>query len=265
MTDDHARPVKTTLTSIRIANEIKRQDGMTLTDLANTLDLAKSTIHNHLTTLANEGLLVKDGQEYNIGLRFLEFGEYARNRRQFYAVGEKQAYRLGEETNEEANFSVVENGFMYPLEYVMGNSDPTDPTVGSKFLKVGSKFHMHNSASGKAVLAEYSDERVKQIVTSNGLPATTENTITEQDELFQELAEIREQGYSTNDEELQIGFRSIGASVKTADGTVIGGLAIGGPSYRFELDASSLNSYTDVLHDAVDTVEQEIVEQDPNQ
>lgn len=262
MPDSQTRPVKTTLTSLRIVSEIKRQDGATLADLTDALDPAKSTIHNHLATLVGEGLLVRDGREYDIGLRFLEFGEYARNRRVLYAVGEREAYRLAEATNEEANFSVVENGFMYPLEYVMGNSDPTDPTVGSKFLKVGSKFHMHNSASGKAVLAEYSDERVERIVESKGLPATTENTITTRDDLFDELAEIRARGYSTNDEELQTGFQSVASSVALPDGTVIGGLAIGGPSYRFDLDSSSLSSYVDVLQESVETVEKEIAELD---
>jgi DNA-binding IclR family transcriptional regulator len=262
MSDNQARPVKTTLTSLRIVSEIKRRDGATLAELADTLDSAKSTIHNHLATLVDEGLLVREDGEYDVGLRFLEFGEYARNRRPFYAVGEREAYRLAEATNEEANFSVVENGYMYPLEYVMGNSDPTDPTVGSKFLKVGSKFHMHNSASGKAVLAEYSDERVERIVASRGLPATTENTITTLDELLDELDGVRERGYSTNGEELQTGFRSIASSVTRPDGTVIGGLAIGGPSYRFDLETPSLSSYVDVLRESVETVEREIAELD---
>jgi len=265
MPDSRARPVKTTLTSFRIVKEIKRQNGATLAELSDALDSAKSTIHNHLATLADEGLLVQDGRKYDIGLRFLEFGEYARNRRPFYAVGEREAHRLAEETNEEANFSVVENGFMYPLEYVMGNSDSTDPTFGSTFLKVGRSFHMHNSASGKAVLAEYTDERVAEIVESKDLPASTENTITDPDELFEELEAIRERGYSTNDEELQTGFRSIASSVSLPDSTVIGGLAVGGPSYRFDLESSSVSSYVSVLQESVEAVEREIAELDGSQ
>jgi DNA-binding IclR family transcriptional regulator len=262
MPDNQARPVKTTLTSLRIVSEVKRRNGATLADLTDALDPAKSTIHNHLATLTDEGLLVRDGNEYDVGLRFLEFGKYARNRQAFYAIGEREAYRLAEATNEEANFSVVENGYMYPLEYVMGNSDPTDPTIGSQFLKVGSKFHMHNSASGKAVLAEYPAERVERIVDTTGLPATTENTITDREALHRELDVIREQEYSVNDEELQAGFRSIASSVTVPDGTVIGGLAIGGPSYRFDLDSSSLGSYVDMLQESVETVEKEIAELD---
>ncbi|MFB6108053.1 MAG: IclR family transcriptional regulator [Haloplanus sp.] len=258
MSNNRARPVKTTLTSIRIVNEVKRREGATLTDISDALGLAKSTVHNHLATLTDEGLLVADGQEYHIGLRFLEFGQHALHRRELYLPAKVQAHRLAEATNEEANFSVAENGFMYPIEYVMGDSDPNDPEIGSKFLKVGNKFHMHTSSSGKAVLAELPEEEVERIVDSHGLPAPTDNTITSREALFEELAATRERGYATNDEELQTGFRSIAAPISLPDGSVIGGLAVGGPAYRFELTSSFLSRFVELLQDAVDTVETEI-------
>lgn len=260
MVPNGTRPVQTTQTSIRIVREIKERDGATLTDLAEALELAKSTVHNHLATLTDEGLLVKQNQEYHVGLQFLEFGEYARNRRDLYTPAQAQAYRLAEVTNEEVNFSVTENGFMYPIEYVMGDTDPQDLTLGSKFLKVGNRFPMHCSASGKAVLAELPEEEVERIVDERGLPAATENTITEPEELFTELEGIRDRGYATNDEELQTGFRSIAAPVKLPDRTVIGGLAIGGPAYRIDLDESSLSRYVEVLQDSIRTLEDEIHE-----
>ncbi|AZH24821.1 IclR family transcriptional regulator [Haloplanus aerogenes] len=258
MNDNRARPVKTTQTSIRIGREIQRRDGATLTELAAALDLAKSTVHNHLATLVHEGLLVEERGEYHIGLRFLEFGEHARNRREDYTPAKIQVYRLAESTNEEANFAVAENGYMYSIEYVMGDANPNNPAVGSTFLKVGSKFRMHNSAPGKAVLSELPTERVEEILDRRGLPATTDSTITDRETLLAELDTVREQGYATNDEELEVGFRSIAAPVTLDDGTVLGGLSIGGPAYRFELDEASVGRSVDILQNAVENVEREI-------
>lgn len=263
MNDNRARPVKTTQTSIRIGREIQRRDGATLTELSEALELAKSTVHNHLATLVHEGLLVEEEGEYHVGLRFLEFGEHARNRRDHYTPAKIQVYRLAESTNEEANFAVAENGYMYSLEYVMGDANPSNPAVGSTFLTVGSKFRLHNSAPGKAVLAELPTERVEDILDRRGLPATTENTVTDRETLFAELDTVREQGYATNDEELEVGFRSIAAPVTLDDGTVLGGLSIGGPAYRFELDDASVARSVDILHNAVEDVEREISQMMP--
>jgi DNA-binding IclR family transcriptional regulator len=258
MDDTQARPVKTTRTSIRIGRAIQRRNGATLTELSAALDLAKSTVHNHLATLVAEGLLVEDDGRYHIGLRFLEFGEHARNRRDDYTPAKIQVYRLAESTNEEANFAVAENGYMYSIEYVMGDANPNNPAVGSTFLKVGSKFRMHNSAPGKAVLSALSTDRVEAILDRRGLPATTENTVTDREVLLEELETVRERGYATNDEELEAGFRSIAAPVVLGDGTVLGGLSIGGPAYRFELDEASVGRSVDILRNAVDDVEREI-------
>lgn len=257
---NNARTVKTTQTSIQILKHVRDKDGATLSDLTEELGRAKSTLHNHLATLTREGLLVREKRQYHIGLRCLELGEYARNRKQRYSPAKIQVYRLAESTNEEANFAVEENGWMYTIEYVMGDANPSNPEAGSQFLNVGSKYHMHNSATGKAILAERDSESVEQIIDHYGLSATTENTITDSAELFEELERIRERGYATNDEELERGYRAIAASVNGPQNTVLGALSIGGPAYRFELTQPEINDSASTLLDAIESVESELKE-----
>jgi IclR family acetate operon transcriptional repressor len=262
MDANKARTVKTTQTSIQILKHVQDKDGATLSDLAEELGRAKSTVHNHLATLTQEGLLVREQRQYHIGLRCLEFGEYTRNRKQLYRPIKIQVYRLAESTNEEANFAVEENGQMYTIEYVMGDANPSNPEAGSQFLNVGSKYRMHGSASGKAILSEYDVESIEQIIDRYGLSATTENTITETEELFEELERIRERGYATNDEELERGYRAIAAPVNGPQNAVIGALSIGGPAYRFKLSEPELNEPSSTLLDAIESVESEIKEMD---
>jgi DNA-binding IclR family transcriptional regulator len=260
MNTNQARPVKTTHTSIRIVRAIRRRGGASLTEIADALDVGKSTAHNHLATLTEEGFLVREDQQYHVGLGFLELGEYARNRRESYKPAKIQVYRLAESTNEEANFAVAENGSMFSIEYVMGDWNPMNPEAGSQFLEIGSEFGMHNSAPGKAVLAELAPEAVEQILDLRGLPATTDETLTDREALFEELDAISERGYATNDEELQSGFRSVGAPVRHPDGTVLGALSIGGPAYRFEVEPPAASGNIGTLLNATDRVEEDLTQ-----
>lgn len=224
------RPVKTTKTSLTILREIRENDGMTLTDLAKRIGIAKSTVHNHLATLTDEGFLVREGNTYQISLRFMVYGKHARTRKTGYTAVRKHIYNLAKETNKEVDFVIPENGQVYPIEYAVGDMNPSQSPNMSK-LQAGNTFYMHNSATGKAILSEYPQERVKEIIDQWGLPATTDQTITDEDTLFAELDAIRERGYSINEGELVEGFHAIGAVVTDASDTVVGAVFIGGPSY----------------------------------
>ena len=253
-----ARPVKTTKKSMRIVEEIRNRDGATLAELTNALDLGRTTLFNHLTTLRQEQFLTKCEDEYHVGMRFLELGEYARNRRPEFTPAKVQVYRLAEATNEEAVFSIEENGLMYTIEYVMGDLNPSNPEAGSQFIRVGSKYNMHNSATGKAVLSRFSEERVQEIIEEHGLPETTDRTITSEDELLAELRHIRERGYAVNDEELKRGYRSIAVPVFGIDEEVIGAFSVGGPAYRFDLNQPRVDNVVSTLSTSLDRTEEAI-------
>ena len=194
MAANNARPVKTTQTSLQLIEEIKARDGASLTELADSLDLAKSTIHNHVNTLTDEGFLVQEGTTFHVGLKLLELGEHARNRKPVYELARQWVYKLANETNEEVDFTVEENGRIFTLEYTLGNQSPSQLQKGSPFLQTGNSFHLHNCASGKAILAELPQDRVEEILQHWGLPATTPETIADEAALFEELEATRERG-----------------------------------------------------------------------
>ncbi|AEH39147.1 IclR family transcriptional regulator [Halopiger xanaduensis] len=256
MTDSRPRPVKTTKTSFAIVRAIRDTDGATLSELADRLDLAKSTIHNHLHTLVDEGFLVREGDAYHVGLEFLPFGEHARHRNPLYAPARRRVYSLAEQTGNEADFIVEENGRAYSLEYAL--SESTRGVSESSPFRAGNRFHMHNCASGKAMLAAMSEDHVRSILDRWGLPATTEQTITSESTLFEELETIRRRGYAVNDEELIEGYRSIGAAVTGPDGDVLGAFTVGGPTYRMAVDDDSTAATGRLLLDEVDALKDDV-------
>lgn len=257
MADTGPRPVKTTKTSLELVRAVRDSDGATLSDLAGRLDLAKSTVHNHLHTLVEEGFLVREGDTYHVGLQFLPLGKHARDRNPLYAPARRRVYALAEKTGNEADFIVEENGRAYSLEYAIGESTHRGLSESGPF-RAGNRFHMHNCASGKAMLASMPESRVREILDRWGLPATTDRTITDEAALFEELESIRSRGYAINNEELIEGYRSIGAAVTSPDGEVVGAFSIGGPTYRMAVDESTSEEIAHLLRDEIEALEAEL-------
>jgi len=75
------------------------------------------------------------------------------------------------------------------------------------------------------------EKEIQRLVETTTFEAVTDNTITDADELLEELEAVRQQGYAVNDEENLEGLRAIGASVTGTQG-VIGAISVSGPKPR---------------------------------
>lgn len=223
------REVKTTEASLYILEQVHDSGGVTLQGLANRLDMAKSTILNHLSTLEKNGFLIKEGGVYYIGLKFLYFGEHAKWQHPAFKVGRNLTHELAHNTNEEADFSVHEHGRMITLHHEIGRKNEPG-------RQIGQYFYMHSTAAGKAILSEISRDEVESILDDWGIPHVTTNTITDRQHLFNELDKIQERGFSTNEEEHTEGYQSISKVAKSPRGEIIGALSVGAPTYRISLE-----------------------------
>jgi DNA-binding IclR family transcriptional regulator len=97
----------------------------------------------------------------------------------------------------------------------------------------GRRYPLYNNALGKSILSQLSRERAETIVDRSGLTSTTDNTITDRDELWQELERIREQGVAFDDEERIDGLRCVAAPV-VVDDRVLGSISVSGPASRIK-------------------------------
>ncbi len=107
------------------------------------------------------------------------------------------------------------------------------------FFPPGTSNAIHASGIGKALLANLPEDRVKGIIASRGLDRFTDNTITDTDKLFEELAMIRRKGYAVDDEERTEGMRCIASAIFDAYGEPIAGLSVSGPTFRMPENATS--------------------------
>jgi DNA-binding IclR family transcriptional regulator len=91
---------------------------------------------------------------------------------------------------------------------------------------------VHCTALGKALLAHIGDPEFEQIVSKQGMLRYNENTITSLAKLKEQCAGVRRLGYSTDDEEEEIGIRCVGVPVFDSSQRLLGAISITGTAQQ---------------------------------
>ncbi|GCF15871.1 IclR family transcriptional regulator [Haloarcula mannanilytica] len=223
------RTIQSAEITLNIISELQTQDATRVTALANRLGHSKSTIHNHLHTLEDQQLVVREDGEYRLSLRILDMAMHVREQIGNYDVIRNEADALAEETGEIIQFGIEEHGKVSYL-YKATGEQAVETLSG-----VGKQQPMHSTSLGKTILAYLPQDRTERLIESMDLERFTSNTITSADALRTELEEIRQRGYGIDDEENIEGLRCVSAPVENGD-TVLGAISITGPLSRFTDD-----------------------------
>lgn len=220
--------VEAVVKTLDVLEALWQAEGAGVTELTERTGLAKSTVHAHLTTLRSKGYVVQEGDEYRLSLRFLSFGEHVKHAEPLYAASDAPIDDLADRTGERVLCSTHQNG----LGTIINVSEGTRSFTSD--IDVGTHTYLHSSAGGKAILAHLPEQRVEEIIAKWGLPAFSEETITDRDALFAEFEAIREEGVAYNRGEYLPGISAIGAPILDNDGTVYGAVSVAGPHHRLE-------------------------------
>lgn len=225
---DVDRPVETVERAVDVVDYLRREGSATMADLAAEFDCAKSTVHRHVKTLEANSLVVREGEGYRLGVRFLDFGVAARETYTLFEEAKPKVDELAEETDEKIWCTVEEHGRSVHIYGARGKHSVRT------HARVGARNHLHQHAAGKAILANLPEDRVDEIIRTHGLPARTPHTVTDADTLRSELAEIRERGYAFNFEESVEGLHAVGAPITDEDDVALGAISVSGPANRLE-------------------------------
>lgn len=240
--------VKSVETAITVAEALRELDGGRVYEIAEHTDFSNSTVYKYLNTLRKHDFVVKDDEQYKLGLRFLTFGGYARNMvassDQIWDTVKTIANRTGEMTH----FTTEEHGRPVMLYAFRGDSG-----IQTR-ANIGQRLYIHQVASGKAILSTMSDDKIRSIIDRHELPKATENTITTPEALFEELGRIRDTGVAFNREESAEGVHAVSVSLTPDEETTIGAFTIAGPAYRLK-EKRLTKELPDELNEAVNELE----------
>lgn len=224
--NEDGRTIQSVEKACRIIRALRELDGAGVTEIASRVDMSKGSAHTYLQTLKRNNIVTETKGQYRLSLFLLELGEYVKHRNQVYQFAQDSLNEMAAETGELARLIVREQGYGVYLAKSEGENAIETP------IRPGQREYLHYTSQGKAILAHLSESEVRKIIDEHGLAERTENTITDSDELFEELAEIRERGIAFSQSERTRGLRCVAAPIHAPNGEVVAAIGVCGPTSR---------------------------------
>lgn len=237
-------------TSFTVIDFLAEEGPSRVSEIAAGIDRPKSTVHVHLQTLCNQDAVVRTGEKYDLGLRYLHLGSMARRRREVYRAAKGEVDRLADETEEAAHLGVEQNGRRVILYKAERGDAVYDNTPTGEFT------NMHWTAIGKSLLAHRPEEEIREIAQRHGLPEATDNTITDVDRLLADLDRAVERGYTVENEERREGVVSVAVPVFDTDtDEVVAAMSVSGPRERIRSNGDIQDDLLETLRNRANVAE----------
>lgn len=209
---------------------------LTLSEIADTAELAPSTAHRLVRELESEGLLERlPDRSYRLGVRLWEFASRTPG-----AVGLREIARpwLGavhERVRQHTQLGVRSGHDVLFIERM----STRDAVVNATLL--GGRIPLHASSSGLVLLA-YADPATIDAVAAGALPAYTEKTVHTPQQLRATLAAVRRDGYAAAEGAIHPESRGIAVPVHGPDGSVYAAAGVVVPN-----DGTPAHPYVELL------------------
>ena len=184
-----------------------------------------------------------ESHRYSLALKLLDLGATAAARLDIVRVGQSLLDQLRGEFGETINLGVMDE--RHVVYVAMAESSRPGLRMASR---VGGLGGLHSTSIGKAILAFLPEPDRAALISNLVWTAVTPKTITNLDDLRDELERTRLRGYATDDEENEIGARCVGVPILDGAGLPLAAISISGPTVRIGDDA--LGAMSERLWDA---------------
>ena len=219
--------------SLKIIDQLsKNPQGLSLSELAKMLGYPKSTIHHILSTFIPYDYVIQDPEtkKYRLGFKFLTISKTILENIDIRNIAHKHLRKLHQKCNEAVHLYILRNGYLVCL-------DKIDESEGGLSLAtyIGFRTDPHAAASGKVLLSELSHKEIEEMYKGRPLRVYGKNTITSFSQLFEQLENIKKQGYAIDNEEYYEGARCVAAPVR-AGGRIVAAISVTGSIFTMTMD-----------------------------
>ncbi|EME5379756.1 IclR family transcriptional regulator [Enterococcus faecium] len=211
----------------KILDYLAENQDVSLQTIAKGVGMTSSTVLKILDTLLMIGYVNKNSEKnYRLGAKLIRYAN--KNIEQIDLVELTLPFleQLQQKIDETIHLGVLDNN---EILYV-NKLDPKHQTIRMS-SKIGITRPLYNSAMGKAVLAEFSEEQYTDYFEKHPLIPYTEYTITNALRLKKEIQTVKETHIAFDDEEIERDIFCIGASIVKNE-QIIGAFSVSMPKYR---------------------------------
>jgi DNA-binding IclR family transcriptional regulator len=202
-----------------------------VTEIAAQLGVHKSTVSRLIAVLESRGYVeqVSGGGKYRLGFTISRLARASSGHLDLVKLSQDVCDSLAPEVGETTNLAILDQDRIVNIAETIG------PEQISLRTWVGQSCPSHATSSGKVLLADLDPADLRARL-SAPLESFTANTVVKLADLERELATVRECGWASVVEELEVGLNAVSAPVYDAGSKVIAALSVSGPAYRLRPD-----------------------------
>lgn len=206
--------------------------GYSASELSRRLNLPKSSVHLILRTLERRGYLQKQaaGGRYRFGMKLVALGRTALDGVELRDEARPALAALVTKTGLTVHMGVLERSEIVIIERV----ESTSPVRVVSW--VGRRMDLNSTAIGKALIAYLPEAEFEVQVRPSHLSRHNERTIGTMTALRRELDRVLQRGYSTCDEEDEVGVRCVGAPILNAGGHSVAAISVAGTTLQIPVE-----------------------------
>ena len=203
----------------------------TLDQLAERVDVHKSTVLRLLRTLESHRFVQRNGvRYYRLGTSLFELAFRALDERDVRRSVEPALRGLNAETGHTVHLASYEDGEVIYIDKYESRHNVR------MYSRIGRRAPLHCTAVAKVLVAALPDDRRGEIAASLTYEKMTPNTITTPRAYLAELAHVAERGYAIDSEEHEEHIHCVAAPVRGARGEVLAAMSLSVPQVVLDLD-----------------------------
>jgi IclR family transcriptional regulator, pca regulon regulatory protein len=199
---------------------------VSLSDIAARANLSRGTVRRALITLQSLGYLAEEAGRFSLLPRALRLGYSYLSSQPLWALARPYVEEVHAKTGETTSLAVLDNGMIVYLLRIVASSLMHDK------LTIGSRLPAYPASMGRVMLTGLTEAELDRYLRETELKQLTPLTVIDPARLKMLIAQAREVGYAVNDQEMELGLRSIAVPITARNGVVVAALNIGSSSVK---------------------------------
>ena len=224
--------VQSVIKTITLLEALAHKDEMGVTELAKKVGGTKSTVFRFLNTLKKLGYVRQNTKNelYSLTLKIFEIGSVVMERIDVRTVALPFMANLAWITKETIHLAILDQDKVVYLHKINSSQSLRVDMMS----RIGHFAPIYCTGVGKALLAFQPEDTRKKILLNEKFKQFTPSTITNSATLEKELQKIREQGYSLDIEEHEIGVCCVASPIFDRAKNIIASISISAPHVRMD-------------------------------
>jgi IclR family transcriptional regulator, pca regulon regulatory protein len=202
----------------------------TIAQISQKTGIPRAAVRRCLYTLQQLGYVDAELNNFSLRPKVLTLGYSYLSSTPLTVSSQPYLNAISRELGESCSLAVLDDG---EVLYVARSAASR---VMSVALNTGSRLPAYCTSLGRVMLAHLAPRELDAYFEKARLKAMTDKTVTSQKRLREILVQVRQDGYAINDEELELGLRSIAVPVRGASGQVLAALNVGAQAGRVSVE-----------------------------